>query len=38
VPDSFTFDPSRLCGLGDPVPAQQQLQAEDPIHWSPHEG
>ena len=38
APDSFTFDPSRLCGLEDPVPALQHLQEEDPIHWSPRYG
>jgi cytochrome P450 len=38
VPDSFTFDPSRLCGLEDPVPALRQLQEKDPVHWSPRYG
>ena len=38
MPDTFTFDPSRICGMEDPVPALQQLQEDDPIHWSPRYG
>lgn len=35
VTSPLSFDPSRICGMDDPVPALQELQDHDPIHWSP---
>ncbi|MEQ9448857.1 MAG: hypothetical protein RLN70_08105, partial [Rhodospirillaceae bacterium] len=29
------FDPSRVWSLEDPLPALLDLQARDPVHWSP---
>lgn len=38
MPDTFAFDPSRICDLEDPVPALQELQERSPVHWSPRYG
>jgi cytochrome P450 len=38
MPDTYAFDPSRICDLEDPVPALQELQDGSPVHWSPRYG
>jgi cytochrome P450 len=38
MPDTYVFDPSRICDLEDPVPALQELQETSPVHWSPRYG